>query len=94
MTVCRAAALLVTFAAIALGVVFLRGEQTRTAARIHQLQVSKDRLRHESWDLQMEIARLRTPDLIRERVERWQLNVLAPCPGPGWRAETGMADAR
>jgi hypothetical protein len=92
MTLPRAAALLVVFALIALGVVYLRGEQARTAARIHELAMTQKRLCQASWELQMEIARLKTPEQIRERVERWQLNVMAPCPEPGWRIDTGLAD--
>ena len=93
MTVARAAALFLTFALIALSVVYLRGQQTRTTARTHDLRVTQHRLRQQSWELQMEIARLKTPDQIRERVERWRLNVMAPCPGPGWRVDSTLAGA-
>lgn len=93
MTIPRAAALLVVFALVAMSVVYVRGEQTRTAARIHELAVTQNRLRQASWELQMEIARLKTPDRIRQNVERRQLNVMAPCPGPGWRLDTGLAGA-
>ncbi len=93
MTVSRAAALLVTFAVIALSVVHLRAEQMRAAAHIHNLEVAQLRLHYDAWELQMNIARLKTPDQIRDRVDRWRLNVLAPCPGPGWRTDTSLAGA-
>jgi cell division protein FtsL len=93
MTIPRAATLLVVFALVALIVVHLRAEQTRADARIHELAMTCWRLRQNSWELQLEIARLKTPEQIRERVERWQLNVMTPSPGPGWRVDSGLADA-
>ena len=93
MTIPRAAALLMVFALVALVVVHLRAEQTRTDARIHEWTMTGWQLRQDSWELQLEIARLKTPEQIRERVERWQLNVMVPCPGPGWRIDAGLADA-
>jgi hypothetical protein len=93
MTVSRAAALLLTFAVIALTVIHLRAEQMRAAARIHNLELAQRRLHQNAWELQMRIAQLKTPDQIRDRVERWRLNVLAPCPGPGWRTDTSLAGA-
>jgi hypothetical protein len=59
-------------------VVCLRAEQVRLEAGTHQKQTEVLRLRREAWSIQIEIARLQTPDQIRDRVERMQLGVAAP----------------
>ena len=66
-------ALLVALAGIALAIVCLRAEQTRIAAKTLRLEDRWIRQRRELWALQTSIARLRTPDRIRERVhyEDW-----------------------
>lgn len=78
MTVARGLALLLCFAVLAVATIALRSEETRLTARIHRLHGRQVELRRESWALQMEIARLKAPRQIRERVDRWRLNVLAP----------------
>jgi hypothetical protein len=94
MTIARATVLLLVFGLIALCVVHLRGEQTRAVARIQVLAAEEAQLRQTSWHLQMAIARLKRPDAIRKRIERWQVNVSAPSPGPAWSRETGLAEVR
>ena len=86
MTVGRGVVLLLTFVILAVCGVHLRAEETRLAARIQKLRAERAALRRESWALQVEIARLRTPDRIRDRVDRWQLQVQAPV-----QAETKLA---
>ncbi|MCH7814433.1 MAG: hypothetical protein IID40_10485, partial [Planctomycetes bacterium] len=78
MTVARGLALLLGFAVLAVATVTLRSEETRLTARIQQLRGQRVELRRESWALQLEIARLKAPRQIRERVDRWRLQVLAP----------------
>lgn len=78
MTVSRAVYFLVVFAALAVAVIGLRTEQFRTAARIERLQRERMTLRRESWVLQIEIGRVRNPELIRNRVARWSLDLDAP----------------
>ncbi|HUU81928.1 MAG TPA: hypothetical protein VM243_00365 [Phycisphaerae bacterium] len=78
MTVGRGVALLLAFVTLAVCVVHLRTEETRLAARIQELQRDRAALRREAWALQVEIARLGTPDQIRDRVDRWRLEVQAP----------------
>ena len=63
---------------IGLCVVCLRAEQVRLEASAHQKQSDVLRLRRDAWSIQIEIARLQTPDQIRDRVLRMQLGVLAP----------------
>ena len=65
---------------LALCVVHLRTEQARVAAQILSSQAQRVELRRELWTLQMAVARLRTPDQIRARVERL---VLADPAGQG-----------
>jgi hypothetical protein len=93
MTVVRATAVLLVFGAIALCLVCLRAEQTRIAARIQALEVKRVELRQASWEVQMEIARLKTPEQVTDRVERLRLNVLGPGPELGWHWGSGLAEA-
>lgn len=93
MTVVRATAVLLVFGTIALCLVYVRAEQTRVAATIQALEVQRVELRQDSWELQMEIARLKTPEQVTDRVVRLRLNVMGPWPESKWRWETGLADA-
>lgn len=78
MTPLRAGLALFALGLIGLCVVCLRAEQVRLEASAHQKQSEVLRLRREAWSIQIEIARLQTPDQIRDRVERMQLGVAAP----------------
>jgi cell division protein FtsL len=78
MTVARGLALLGLFAVLAIGAVHVRAEQVRMAARAQELRTEQLVLRREAWALQVEIARLRTPDQILDRVQRWELAVAPP----------------
>lgn len=78
MSVTRGVVLLLAFAALAVVAVHLRAKETRLAAHIQRLSRQRIELRRQSWALQMEIARLRTPQQIRERADRWRLAVRAP----------------
>lgn len=78
MTVGRGVVLLVAFVVLGVCSVRLRTQETRLAARIQELRGERRSLRREAWGLQVEIARLRTPDQIRDRVERWRLAVRDP----------------
>lgn len=63
-----------------MAVIGLRTDQIRTGARIEDMRERVVRLRRESWSLQMEIARLRTPEQVADRVGRWALNIEEPLP--------------
>jgi len=52
----------------------------RAAASIERLERERTTLRREAWSIQTEIARVRSPGLMRERVERWSLDLTAPMP--------------
>ena len=89
MSVRRGLLLLLAFATLAVAAVHLRAEETRLAARIQQLRRERTALRRQSWALQMEIARLRAPRQIRERVDRWCLDVRAPRLGGDALTDSG-----
>ena len=78
MTVGRAVALLLVFVGVAVWRVHLRTEETRLTARIQALRAERAVLRRGAWALQLEAARLRTPEQIRVRADRWHLDVQAP----------------
>jgi hypothetical protein len=93
MTVMRAVAVLLVLGGLALAVVQLRSERVRCAARVAALQSERLRMRRESWNVQMEVARLRAPERIRERVGLLDLAVELPHPPlPGPRTEA-LADS-
>ena len=80
MTLARALFFLAVFAALAIVIIGLRAEQVRAAASIERLERARVALRREGWALQAEIARVRAPMLMRERVQRWSLDMTAPVP--------------
>ena len=79
--------LLLVFGAIALAVVYLRLEQTRTARRIQKIQMELVEIRRESWTAQLAIARLKAPSRLERRVEELNLQVAAPYPPAADEAE-------
>ena len=73
MTISRMVGLLVTLAAIGIGVVAIRVDQARTTRRIQDLQFQQTDLQRKIWQQEMDLARLRSPQMIRERIERFGL---------------------
>ncbi|MCG3132347.1 MAG: hypothetical protein FLDDKLPJ_03185 [Phycisphaerae bacterium] len=53
-----------------LGVIHLRTEQSRCAARILSSETERLRLRSELWAYQTGVARLRSPGAVRDRLAR------------------------
>jgi hypothetical protein len=78
MTIPRAFFLMVLLGSVSVAVIGLRTEQIRLASGIERMQRERSDLRRESWSLQMETARLRSPDQVRDRVVRWSLEVSRP----------------
>lgn len=74
----RITVLLVVFAATAAAVAGIRAEQRRCLARIHELKMEQGRLRQQILDEELGIARLRSPQLIKGRVEHMDLVILSP----------------
>lgn len=87
MTVSRITGLLIVFGLIALAVVHLRIEETRTARRIQTIQMELVEIRRDSWATQLAIARLKAPSRVEKRVEELELRVLAPYPPAGAEEE-------
>lgn len=80
MTVGRGVALILLFVGLGLVKIHLRAEQMSASTRIQVLRQERTELRQQSWALQMELARLRAPDRILDRTQRWRLEVRAPWP--------------
>jgi hypothetical protein len=78
LTVARGCALLASFAAIAIGVVQLRAEQARCAARLLGMEAQKVSLRRELWSLQARTARLRAPQRVHDRVAFFETGLVPP----------------
>ena len=78
MTVARGCTLLACFTVIALTVVHLRSEQTRSAARLASMDAKWVDLRRELWGVQTRIARLRCPERIHDRVTAFQTGLVPP----------------
>jgi hypothetical protein len=71
MSLLRVMCVLVALGGVGVLAVALRAEQLRTTSRIEQLRLERVSLRRELWDAQLSIARLRSPEPIRDRVARW-----------------------
>ena len=78
MTVRRGASLLAVFASLALTMVHLRAEQTRSAAAKLRLESEWVRLRSELWGVQTRMARARAPDRIRDRATYLATGLVPP----------------
>lgn len=78
MTVRRGVCLLTVFALLALGVVHLRAEQTRSAAAVLRLESEWIRLRSELWGVQTRVARARAPDRIHDRATYLATGLVPP----------------
>lgn len=78
MSVRRGATLLAVFASLALAVVHLRAEQTRSAASILRMESEWVRLRSELWGVQTRMARARAPDRIHDRATYLATGLVPP----------------
>ena len=75
MTPVRAGVALGLVAVVCLTVVELRVERMQLEARTQAHLTTLLELRRQAWNVQMEMARLRAPEQIRERVQRMDLSV-------------------
>lgn len=78
MSVRRGATLLAVFASLALAVVHLRAEQTRSASSILRMESEWVRLRSELWGVQTRMARARAPDRIHDRATYLAIGLVPP----------------
>lgn len=74
MTIPRMVVLLVGLAVIGIAAVAMRAQQVRHLYTIQELQFRQTELQRQVWDQEMELARLRSPQMIRERYERLGLD--------------------
>ncbi|HOB75416.1 MAG TPA: FtsL-like putative cell division protein [Phycisphaerae bacterium] len=79
MTTSRMVGVLVALALVGIAVVAIRVDQSRATQRIQKLQFEHTDLKREIWTQEVEIARLRSPQAIREQASRLGLEV-APKP--------------
>ena len=71
----RACILLLTFAALALGVVYIRSEQTRALAKAVAMENDWVAMRRELWRLQTMVARLRAPSRLYGSLDLFGANL-------------------
>jgi beta-lactamase regulating signal transducer with metallopeptidase domain len=74
MTITRMIAVLSVMTLIGIAVVSLRVSQARYTRQIQQLRFREVELRQRLWEQEMELARLRSPRMIRERAVRLGLD--------------------
>lgn len=74
----RVAALTILFAAVALPVVYLRTEQTRSVARTLALETEWVEQRRELWRMHAALARLRSPRRVRDSAAYFATNLVEP----------------
>jgi len=87
MTIPRMVGVLIALAVIGIAVVVIRLDQAATSRRIQELQFRQTDLRRRIWTQELELARLRSPRMIRERAERFGLTVEFGESGLGVRME-------
>ena len=75
MTMPRMVGPLIGLTVIGIAAVAMRADQSRHLRRIQELQFRQTELRQRIWSQEMELARLRSPERIRERAERLGLDV-------------------
>ena len=83
MTIPRMVGLLIVLTVIGIAVVAMRVQQAQSLYRIQALQFRQTELRQQIWSQEMELARLRSPQMIRERAGH--LGLVAG-PGPAEEA--------
>ena len=74
----RITVLLFAFGAAAVAVAGIRVEQARCISRVQRMRLRELKLVGELRALQLQIARLRSPEEVEGRIERFELPVLPP----------------
>jgi len=70
MTITRMLVLIFVLALTGIAVVALRVEQSRHLRKVQELQFRQTELKQQIWCQDMELARLRSPQMIRDRAFR------------------------
>ena len=73
MTIPRMVGLLLALTVVGLGVVLVRVDEAAISQRIQELQFRQTELSRQVWTQEMELARLRSPSMIRDRAARFGL---------------------
>ena len=95
MNLLRVSGILLGFAALAIGVVYLRTERTRSTARLLAHDAEWVRLRRELWSLQTRTARQKAPARIHGSIDQsLHTELLPPGIDEGLSAATAMTEAR
>ncbi|MCO6436942.1 MAG: hypothetical protein J5J06_07635 [Phycisphaerae bacterium] len=78
MIVRRVVILLIMLAALAAALLTVRAAQTR--ASVQALRMERDwlALQREAWQLQASVARLRAPENVHDRLDRFEADLLPP----------------
>ena len=84
----RLVLMILSLAAIGVGLVQIRRAETRACHRIQELQGQQVRLRRRLWDQQIRLGRITAPEEIRRRAEEMAL-WLTDRDGAGGLAEAG-----
>ena len=77
MTIPRMVGLLLALTVVGLGVVLIRVDEAAISQRVQELQFRQTELRRQLWTQEMELARLRSPSMIRDRAERFGLSTVS-----------------
>ena len=88
MTIPRMVGLLICLATIGVVVVALRLEQAQHVREIQKLQFQQAELRQQIWTQDMELARLRSPQMVRDRAARFGVDA-SPDPAPVGKPAAG-----
>lgn len=83
MTIGRMVGLLLGLAVIGVAVVAIRLEHARHMRQIQVLQFEQAELRRHIWAQEMELGRLRSPQMIRERAARFGVETETGPAKPG-----------
>ena len=87
----RTCCLVFSLAAVAIAVVHLRAEQTRTAASLLRLESRWVALRREWWGLQATAARMHAPQRIHERLQLIDADLVSPIDDVTYRTADRLA---
>lgn len=74
--------------ATGVAIVCIRGESAKAANRIQRLHQQKVTLRQELWSKELELAKLRGPEAIRQRAAEMELEVVPPTKSDEEKAKT------
>ena len=81
MTVPRLIVLLLFFGVLGIAVAALRAAPGRRSHRVQQMQFEQLTRRQRIWANEMEIARLRSPQMVRDRTKLLSVPVVPPYEG-------------